>query len=965
MTMRVLGLALLCVVLAACGSDAPPNFAFGDVGFGADTGGDEGSGGEGSDAGADAGGVADAGADAQSDTDADAAAAACGNGVVEDGELCDGAAVGANACADFGFAGGTLTCNDSCTGFSFDGCESEDAPECGDGVREGTELCDGADIGGATCVDFGFDRGALACANDCTFDLEGCESDSTVDAVCGNGAQEPGELCDGADVGDSTCVDFGFDRGTLRCAGDCLGYDFEGCANDVTGPECGNNVQEPGELCDGVDVGDRTCLDFGYDRGALGCTDDCLGYDFGGCEDTGCTPDCAGRSCGPDPVCGVSCGTCSGDLSCNEAGQCVSTGGGGPRFITFNTNVRRITNGESVRFTAVVTDPDGIDDVIGGTLRDPVSSATYGSFTTSAAEGSYQIELSWDDIHFVRDIDLVLSTSRTFEAEFFDVAGERTTQTLDVELYCDNADLAGTCDGSCVDFTRTNDCGGCDIECLPSGVCTPGDYICECPDNFGVCGERCVDLTTTSNCGSCGNSCGGLGECVGGRCVCPVGYTECDGACLPIHAIGSCGASCRTCAANEWCDGFSCRAPVDGAARIAEPLAYVLEVYHEGQWRGVCDDGFDANDAEVACRQLGGTLLDFRTSQSGTSAAFWMDDMDCTGDELQLSLCSGSIYSSENCSAGEHTYVLCTADAPPEGCPSDEQAGAVINEVFYDAVGSDTGQEFIEILADPRADLGSMVVELVNGLSGAAYETWVLNPDASADGSGYFVIGGTSVTGVDQTESAAIQNGPDSIVLYDCNGERLDAVAYGTFGLSDVVNGEGSPYEGGPEGSSICRVPNGSDTDENALDFATCTPTPGVTNQAGGGDTELTFPILRSVSVPSTSPSYNRPDTGCVAGPGARDYQAIEITNTSSTDYDITIRADYDEDGYLIVYDGSLNTSSPLTNCIDADDDYLSTDNSRVTGIPWEAGQTLVIVISVYSNLSTTLNAEISITETI
>ncbi|WP_230467253.1 hypothetical protein [Lujinxingia vulgaris] len=35
-----------------------------------------------------------------------------------------------------------------------------------------------------------------------------------------------------------------------------------------------------------------------------------------------CTPDCSARTCGLDPVCQTSCGTCSGDEVCTEQGLC-------------------------------------------------------------------------------------------------------------------------------------------------------------------------------------------------------------------------------------------------------------------------------------------------------------------------------------------------------------------------------------------------------------------------------------------------------------------------------------------------------------------------------------------------------------------------------------------------------------------------------------------------------------------
>src|SRR5436309_2564725 len=48
---------------------------------------------------------------------------------------------------------------------------------CGDGVRDGDEACDGADLGGESCltVTGGFVRGGtLACNADCTFNTDDC-----------------------------------------------------------------------------------------------------------------------------------------------------------------------------------------------------------------------------------------------------------------------------------------------------------------------------------------------------------------------------------------------------------------------------------------------------------------------------------------------------------------------------------------------------------------------------------------------------------------------------------------------------------------------------------------------------------------------------------------------------------------------------------------------------------------------
>lgn len=65
----------------------------------------------------------------------------------------------------------------------FDGACVSLGPVCGDGIVEGEEVCDGADLGGESCVSQGYDSGVLNCLPDCTgFDYSGCEVDNPVNS---------------------------------------------------------------------------------------------------------------------------------------------------------------------------------------------------------------------------------------------------------------------------------------------------------------------------------------------------------------------------------------------------------------------------------------------------------------------------------------------------------------------------------------------------------------------------------------------------------------------------------------------------------------------------------------------------------------------------------------------------------------------------------------------------------------
>nr|XP_009488654.1 PREDICTED: LOW QUALITY PROTEIN: deleted in malignant brain tumors 1 protein-like [Pelecanus crispus] len=93
-----------------------------------------------------------------------------------------------------------------------------------------------------------------------------------------------------------------------------------------------------------------------------------------------------------------------------------------------------------------------------------------------------------------------------------------------------------------------------------------------------------------------------------------------------------------------------------------------VEVFHAGQWGTVCDDGWDLNDAEVVCRQVG-----WRAAGCGRAVAapgrahfgqgsghIWLDDMSCTGSEDNLAQCRARPWGRSNCHHGEDAGVVCS-----------------------------------------------------------------------------------------------------------------------------------------------------------------------------------------------------------------------------------------------------------------------------------------------------------------
>ena len=248
--------------------------------------------------------------------------AVCGNHLAESSETCDGTDLKNQDCTTIsgGFTGGTLACNATCDGWNTTGCNTD--PVCGDDVAEGSEVCDGADLRSQDCttISGGFTAGILACNATCDdWDTSHCWARPV---NCGNGVIDSGEVCDGTNLNQTGCTDLGYSGGRLLCTGDCSAFVEAGCFNSAA--VCGDGRVELGEACDGVNLQDLTCSDLGFTGGTLACRSDCT-FDLSGCTgnfcanvewDTDSWCDVCHLYGGPvDPACYTACfqadGTCN------------------------------------------------------------------------------------------------------------------------------------------------------------------------------------------------------------------------------------------------------------------------------------------------------------------------------------------------------------------------------------------------------------------------------------------------------------------------------------------------------------------------------------------------------------------------------------------------------------------------------------------------------------------------------
>ncbi|XP_077384014.1 uncharacterized protein LOC144022774 isoform X2 [Festucalex cinctus] len=87
-----------------------------------------------------------------------------------------------------------------------------------------------------------------------------------------------------------------------------------------------------------------------------------------------------------------------------------------------------------------------------------------------------------------------------------------------------------------------------------------------------------------------------------------------------------------------------------------------VEIYHDGQWGTVCDDGWDMAEAQVVCRQLnfpGARSVVIGKNYEQASGPIWLDEVKCDGTEMSLFACNMENWGVTDCTHKEDVGVIC------------------------------------------------------------------------------------------------------------------------------------------------------------------------------------------------------------------------------------------------------------------------------------------------------------------
>ena len=88
-------------------------------------------------------------------------------------------------------------------------------------------------------------------------------------------------------------------------------------------------------------------------------------------------------------------------------------------------------------------------------------------------------------------------------------------------------------------------------------------------------------------------------------------------------------------------------------------------MYYYDEWGTVCDEGWDLDDAQVVCRQLGygpPIAARYRAYYGQGSGQIWLDNLNCNGDESTIGECRHAGWGMHYCVHNEDAGLECAAN---------------------------------------------------------------------------------------------------------------------------------------------------------------------------------------------------------------------------------------------------------------------------------------------------------------
>ena len=238
-------------------------------------------------------------------------------------------------------------------------------------------------------------------------------------------------------------------------------------------------------------------------------------------DGTGTGPVDIGMDTPPDESSDGSSGPSAGESDDTGVDSGADTSGqSAPVILSLSVDPPSITMGESVVVSALVSDADGDEDIVGGSLATADGSRTYGPFALERG-GVFETTVSWDTAAEISAFTFVGDGTLTLTATFFDAGGATVSESIGVGLHCEAGETSpAVCgDGLCVDFDDDADhCGACGNACeiqaeetqYEAGGCSDGtcqplwDETCIVQsDPWSTCDEYCQDhgMVCTPTCG--------------------------------------------------------------------------------------------------------------------------------------------------------------------------------------------------------------------------------------------------------------------------------------------------------------------------------------------------------------------------------------------------------------------------------------------------------------------------------